>query len=857
MKRLPSLLILIVVGASLLGFARWLSGEGEAQALAAAPAAPHAAAAPPPRTERAAEVLDASAVTTRAVTEEKRHESDPAAAGESATTARAARTLLVLDARSGLPVEGARVRYSAMAPGAAPTTHLGWNADTCDAWLRADGPSAQTDAQGEVELDTQPGRACIAVIQHGELIGREQFEGDEEGRKTVELGPDDSVEALVIGSNGAPLVSAAVALRRRVQGWSEDRRTLRTDEDGRVRFAHIGLDLEPADSALWSVALVGLVDASAEVRIELNDLPHEALVLRTGASGVVEVAVNGLDGRALESGVAELQVDDGRGDAPRSFWRRPEHARVPLAQGLARFERVRLGESLWVVVEPFGAPAPARQRIQGPRAPDERVRVEVRLGDEQPLLVLRLLDELGAPLAELSVAWRIQVESDFSLTSKSGQLRTDRDGVLVLALGEPWVEGVRRTLHLALDDSAPAPPAAKLDLSRDYTPGRHELGDLTLRLPPVVAAGRVLAASGAAVGGALVHVTELNSEGEREWTALDTEVECDAGGAFVVRGDAASERIRVRARTPTAHSAEQDVARGAANLQLTLVEGGSLAGRLLLDATSAADALTIVLTRQEQHANSSHVELERNGVFKSENLAPGMWRLEVRAAGTHQAFATLDELLVPSGAPCSDPRLESIDLRGQLTTIRLELVPPRPNERVLGVVVVTPKSPTGEPFERMLQDRRVDLAVAAGSVDLRVETTGFRTVHRTDVRGDQRIELERGPPVRLRVPLGAELPKPPYHLKPFLKRVGSASTMVGHFQDATLGADREVLLYAPGAGEFEVEWILEKRLESSLTTSPLTVPEPQRVQVLDSDAEQVIDLVLPTEAIAEALQRGL
>lgn len=855
MKRASTLLVVVFLAALLIVLARWLSGDDEVAASAAAPSASNAATAQPSGDERAVDAPRTGAPAARSATGAAPNEA--AATTEALERVRASRALLVLDARTGLAVEGASVRYDAVELGVQPTAHRGWSGATCDEWLRADGPRAQSDAAGRAELDTTLERGCVAVVQHDARIAREHFLPGEDGLKTVQLVPDAELEVLVIGPDNGPLVGAEVALRSRMQSWSHDRRLLRSDSDGRVRFAHVGLEFEPDETGLWSVALVGLVDSTAEVRLEPNDLPREPVVLRAGAAGAVEVAVTGLDGQPLPAGFVVLEVDESGTDAPRSFWKLAENSRVSIVNGLARFEHVRLGESLWVVVEPQGAPAPARKRIDGPRASAELVRVEVRLGEDQPLLALRLLDEAGAPLVERSVMWRIEVRSEHGLTSENGQVRSDGEGRLLFALADFWNDATRRSLVLALDDGALASPTAVMDVSREFAPGRHELGDLTLRLPPIVAAGRVVDAQGAPASGAQVHVTELASESEGVSATLDVEVDCDEQGAFSVRGETRSTRVKVRAQSRTAQSEERQFERGAADLLLTLVEGGSIAGQLLLDPEAASEALSVRLRPSSPAAKARSAELERNGALSAKNLVPGLWTLEVKVAGTRDALATVEGLLVPSGGPCVDARLESIDLRGRLTTVRLELVPPRPSDRVLGVVVVTPKSPDGEPFERMLHDRRLVLAVASKGVDLRIETSGFRTVHRPDARGDLRVELVRGPPVRLRVPLGAELPKPPYYLKPFLKPVGSTSTMVGHFQDAALGADREVVVYASGAGEFEVEWLLEKRLESSLTTSPLSVPEPQRIQVLDSDAEQVIDLRLPSEEIAHALERGL
>jgi hypothetical protein len=113
------------------------------------------------------------------------------------------------------------------------------------------------------------------------------------------------------------------------------------------------------------------------------------------------------------------------------------------------------------------------------------------------------------------------------------------------------------------------------------------------------------------------------------------------------------------------------------------------------------------------------------------------------------------------------------------------------------------------------------------------------------VRGDVTVELTRGPAVRLRLPAGAALPKPPRFLKPYLTASEEGSPMGGHFQQAVFDERREVLLYAPNPGRLRVEWFVEERSENTLSTMSLSVPEAQWIEVLDLAGEQVFELVVP------------
>jgi hypothetical protein len=99
--------------------------------------------------------------------------------------------------------------------------------------------------------------------------------------------------------------------------------------------------------------------------------------------------------------------------------------------------------------------------------------------------------------------------------------------------------------------------------------------------------------------------------------------------------------------------------------------------------------------------------------------------------------------------------------------------------------------------------------------------------------------------VRLRLPAGAELPKPPRYLKPFLAQESREGSMGGHFQMEVFDGRGEVLLHAPTHGRLRVDWLIEERSQNSLSTMNLDVAEPQWIEVLDLPGEQVFDVVVP------------
>ncbi len=863
MKKSTALLWLAALAALLIAATRWLDHDPTPEVQAAAPTraatnadSAHAIGGAAPATAPAT----AAAAAEPAHGGEQRTSVAVASLGSLEPARRAARALRVVNALTGAPVAGALIRYESLEAGARHETHRALQPERCHEWMRELGPSARSGGDGLVELETEFGRACVLNVAHDGLFGLASFAADEEGIKTVDLVPDADIEVLVLGPGDAAAPDLAVALRRRVHGSIEDRRTQRTDAEGRVRLADVGLELHADANWPWSVAVVGLSAPSAERTLEPQALPREPIVLRTGATGAVELVAKDLDGAPLRSGWVELRVDDAPPDAPPSFWKSGEYAAMGLSNGRALFEQVRLGEALIAHLTPEGSPSALVKRFAGPRTHGERVVVEVVLDQAAAVVVFRLLDESGAPLRERDVAWNLSVSSKFNRSANSGRLRSDAEGRIEYVVASPWGADTERVLHLTLESSQLFPPQARIDLSRHFENGRHDLGDVRLGERPLVAAGRVVDAAGALVAGANVRVVNLPGK-DGLWDDFDEEVECDAAGRFIVRGEAKSEYVNVRASTRTAKSDELLCASGASDLVLTLVEGGRIAGRVLVDSPAVT---TAVLARAVRTDGGEYkvTGLKSDGAFALENLTPGDWTLTLEANGSQSdlPFIELTGLHLPSGAACADPRLNELDLRGRLSALTVEIVAPNASDRVLGLAIVTPKgattTPPATPIQRMLTERSITVVAEAESFDLRVVTSGYRTVERSGIRGEVRIELERGPLVRLRAPAGMELPEPPIHLKPFLVAVGADATMVGHFQDVVLGADREVRVFAPGSGEFEVEWLVETRLESSLSTWTIDVGTPQRVRIAESAGEQVIDLVPPLMEIADAVARA-
>lgn len=858
-------LVVISLLLALVGAGIWLVASGFLAGAPRSAVAPSRAAAPPPRAAAAPSPRDPDATLEVVAAEARtaRQEAEPAAGA-----ARALELLVVL-AESGEPVPGASLVYAVLPAGERFREHPGWRTSTSDAWLSEHGTQARADAAGRARLELGEGALCLVAGSTEGLWGREVFEldgepGGEPAR--LELGPDASIRVATVDEAGAPLAGVPVALRRRTAGWKRDALVERTGEDGRALFAHVHGLLGQRRESSWSVAAAVALDAPVEVAFEPQALPTDEVVLVLPRLGSLEVAVEPLPGGPpVGAGYVELMLHDETRSATPSFWFRPDTVRAEVADGRALFTHVGLG--LELMAEAWGerSTQPTLASGPGPRRQGERAHMTVALGSDHPVLRLRVLDGEREPLRSTELAARLVTVEDGDRSSHEESRATDPEGLLWVDVPRLWGREGERALELQLaSPAAGAGGRARVDLSRDLPNGLVDLGDVVLGRAEVLVTGVVLSPDGSPAAGASIEVSVPHEYGEGQVyhePRDDLGATADAAGRFEVVGELEGDALRLGASVDDVHSAPVDCRRGAREVRLELREGGRVAGRLLLDEGVDPRSLHLVVLPADDRAQDWNArrtaQVAPGGAFEVTQVLPGLHDVRVDPRGAGEGIVVAEGVAVRSGETTRDPRLDPVDLRGRLVAFELELVPPRAGDAVVGVAEAVLHQASGgteaQAQTLFLHGARQSFCLHASSVDLDLRVTGYRSVELRDVRGPTRVELRRGLPVRLRLVGEGELPEPPRYLKAFLSASEGPTWSVGHFQNEVFDPRREILVWAERPGRLQVTWLLEKRSDSTLWTSGLTVDPPQTIDVLDVDVEQVFEVAFPAAALAEAL----
>jgi len=860
MKRAVLVLSLIAAAGVLAGLA-WLArpggDSGPEQAILSGPAEP------------APLVPDAPAGASRAGGGLARdaQPGERASVSPGAAASAGAATLLVLARGDERPLIGAEVRFATSAQTQVLRDDPATGAQLdLEAWLGEHGERRVTDGAGTCLLPASAGAddRLLLSARHGDLWSLDTVRARPGGTILIHLSADRALEIQVVDGGGLPVAGVPVAIVLARSGWQQTVWSGRTaGARGAVAVTHAQQRFGRYSDRGALLAVLGFPQVEPPaVRFDPAEDQPEPLRLVLPPTGSARVELVGPGGAPFE------------GEARVELWGHPPAADPAIARaraagsgtstvaargGQALFEHVGLGLQLHFDATPTGELRPGATEGQGPDVAGQELRFQVRLGGSFPVLVGRVVDATGEALAGYDLFARVVVPGNRALDGPAQLVRTDASGLfrVVVRAEVPPAERAELTLR-ATTRGRTADADARLDLPRPLPPGETDLGVVQLRGAPLIASGVVVDESGEPVERAMV-VLQRGSGGEpgapARWTWVDGE-RTGADGVFALYGalEPGEYGLSVSSGRHVA-AALRPIAVGGGGLRIVLSSAGRIAGTVLVDEGVPADELQVRVTSLEG-AGPSGVRISwavaEDAHFDVGPLAVGDYDLALLLQGRGEPLARIEGVRVPAGRPSDDPRLREIDLRGLLRAIRLLVVGPGDAPVPEGSLRFWPAGAADGPQTGTAEIARGEAVLVTPwpQVDLDVRAPGLRRARLEGIGADGKVILRAGIPLRVRVGSPPELePGTALWVRAFVPDGGAYPL------DVALDGKGEALLHLEQPGPCFLSWWLQRREGPRPSSAHLRLAgETGLLELRDSSVEQVLDVELDRDALAEALR---
>jgi hypothetical protein len=364
------------------------------------------------------------------------------------------------------------------------------------------------------------------------------------------------------------------------------------------------------------------------------------------------------------------------------------------------------------------------------------------------LAVGQVLAPDGSPLRSSSLSWQLDA-GDLPVARSLATTTTDGDGRIRLPIprGGTWedFDGSSQPAEhrLVVFDEIETPPSRGARLRGiakfcDPRPGSDAmLGPIRLEEIPVLVAGRVVDRDGLGIADVRVEVREDGLREPRAW-----ELRTGDDGRFWIRD---TTRARMLELWPSkehwyredAFWPETDVRRwisvavSAADVECVLRRKGCVRGSILVDPGISRTGLGLGVLPKP--APDLRTRLDPDGRFFLEG-APSRRSVTVESVtGAAEPIRQIDQVVLREGEETRDPRLDPIDLRGDLRQIEIEVRSSIDDAPIRDVAVfltrtrAMKRAPRGtDPFGRaILTTPTFDSALALGHPAWMIELRSF------------------------------------------------------------------------------------------------------------------------------------
>lgn len=728
-------------------------------------------------------------------------------------------------------------------------------------------PSPEIPA--DTELDAAVGAADVEEESVAPASERTEVDVADAAEPPPTVAPP-SLRVLVLDADDRPVPGVEVQITERRNNWDHVRERATTAEDGLVAFEDVTLDADPGLDRGGPATHHARVELVAASRVDVSLDPSmlgrdEPVELRLPSVGSVAVEVRDADGEPArgEVTVQLIHVPEGESRVVSPFGRSDRlSVRANAEAGVARFPLVECGLDVSAVATRDINNVPCSAFGAGPLRPGEETRLEARFGDGHPVVRFRVLDAAGVPLPGASLNVAIQATGGFLPVDHEIFPSSDEEARVLVDLDQEPDPKVTRRLFVKgpYGGKGQERPSAVLEIPRELNDGLNDLGDVTLGAAPLFVAGRVVDEAGRAMPDLRLQL-DTQATANQGWWEEDHgfSARTDDDGRFEVRGNRPGAAFRVTGKSEKHASRWTEFEPGASDVLVELAAPGGIAGRLLVDPGIDPTSLRLYLRGSPEDelvdGPSEMVTPAADGSFAFENLLTGGDReINVRSLMFWNDLATVEELDVVGGQVLRDPRLDPLDLRGQLFAHELVVVGGEESARVSGQVRFGPVDADTLEWQGYMNGRNLEFVAPYERLQLKAKFGGYRSVDLSDVGGRIEVELKDAIEVTIVLLGDVELPDPPIYVKAGLAPVG------GDHSDLDLGGDPfdergETRAKSPGVGRMEVHWVLERRMANGGFATSFAPPEPHFVDVLEGVEGQRFEITVTQEEIDEIVSR--
>lgn len=623
--------------------------------------------------------------------------------------------------------------------------------------LERDGKRVIADEFGCAEIPFPERQTAIVARSPGWWgLAWWQLGGSAELEVTLER--DRSIAVVVVDAANEPVAGIPVGLRATFWGNQNDRMRARTDADGKATLAHVDPVFRQGGAQEWSVALAVPLAAAVSVAVDDTNLPTEPVRLVLSATGALDVRILDPHGEPAEGAFdvslvpAPPAPNEGNGNVRRWL----EGATVTdVSDGVAEFPWVGVGLEVVATARRVGTWTAHTARGFGPRRAGERAELVLRLERAASTLTGRVVDREGAPLARAAfeLFWSFGEQGE---VGPFAHATTDANGAFRVSVESPESDQTTSNLTIRMNDpdfgvAAEGSRSVGLPLAQ----GAFELGDVFVDALPLVVAGVVVDELGRPVKTAGVRAFARPSDAEDAeyygdwWGAGRTNGE----GRFELRGRANGDDIEVTATAGELASSPVRARRGQRDVTVALEPTGTIAGRVVADATTRSGAMIVQLMRETLGEGEfvGHAEVAADGGFVARRLRPGTYTAVLHDASLWSELTRVTGIVVRAGEVTRDPRLDPLDLRGTRFVVKLTVVDERGDPVPQGWFRREVSDANGEAQLEWgpISNGKLTAAHDGSGATLHLQAEGYCSLKLDKVMTDQTVTMHRAPRVRL------------------------------------------------------------------------------------------------------------